>query len=195
MAKLPRETQLVFASTPGFDQVTQVGSTFNGSPVYTTSIATIQSLANYLAGWYECAPNNPSTGSPSFPIIQDMNALMYLITYQLAYLMQEGVPEWDSGTTYYIGSRVNDGNGNLYTSIANTNLNNAVTNSTYWLPPGAMASNSLSTALTIPSGYNWNVSFLTIATSTTVTIAGTAVMSAKTIVNGTLIITGTVHTN
>jgi hypothetical protein len=189
MAKLPRETQLVFGSTPGFDQMTQFGSTANNSTVYTTNIAQIQGLSNYLVGWYDAVI------SGSFPIIQDMNAIHYLYAYQLAYLFQAGVPEWDSGTTYYVGSRANDGNGNLYTSIADSNTNHALTNSTYWLPPGAALSSNLSTALTIPSGYNWNVSFLTIASSTTVTIAGTSVMSAKTIVNGTLIITGTVHTN
>jgi hypothetical protein len=189
MSKLPRETQLVFGSNAGFDQIAQFGSLAASSPTFTTNIATIQGLSNYLVGWF-----NAVIGENS-PAIEDMNALCYLYAYQLAYLFQAGVPEWDSGTTYYIGSLVNDGSGNEYLSIANSNLNNAVTNSTYWLPPGARASITRTTALTIPSGYNYNVSFLTIDTGITYTIAGTSVMSAHTIVNGTLIITGTVYIN
>ena len=53
-----------------------------------------------------------------------------LYGYQLAYLMQEGVPEWNADTTYYIGSIVNDGLGNCYRSLTDSNLNNALTDTT-----------------------------------------------------------------
>lgn len=101
MSKLSRVTQKVFGSTAGFQQIAQFGSLQAGTPTFTTNIATIQALSNYLVGWF-----NAVIGQNS-PAIEDMNALFYLITTQMAYEFQQGIPEWDSGTTYYAGSLVN----------------------------------------------------------------------------------------
>jgi hypothetical protein len=109
----------------------QVGSlaasapaTYSGTTITPTIV---QSLANYLSGWFGIV-----IGANS-PAIEDMNSLFFLLTYQLSYLFGLGVPEWDSGTTYFIGSIVQDGSGNLYKSLTNTNLNNALSSSTNWL--------------------------------------------------------------
>lgn len=126
MAKIARATMKIFGSSAGANQIAQFGSLNAGSPTFTTNVTTIQALSNYLVGWY-----NAVIGGNS-PAIEDMNALFYLYAYQLAYLFQTGIAEWDSGTTYYTGSLVNDGLGNIYTSLLDTNLNNALTNTTYW---------------------------------------------------------------
>lgn len=126
MAKITRQTQKIFGSTAGTNQISQYGSLKAGTPTFTTSISTIQALVNYTDGWFDAVIGGNS------PAIEDMNALHYLYAYQLAYIMQAGIPEWDSGTTYYIGSLANDGTGLIYKSLQDNNLNNAISNTAFW---------------------------------------------------------------
>jgi hypothetical protein len=97
--------------------------TYSGT---TITPAIVQTLSNYLSGWFSAI-----VGANS-PAIEDMNAICYLFAYQLSYLMGLGVAEWDAGTTYYAGSICQDGNGNLFVSLTNTNLNNALTSAANW---------------------------------------------------------------
>jgi hypothetical protein len=131
MSKLSRETMLIFASTAGFEQLEQFGSLANGSPNYLTpvaaSIPTIQALSNYLEGWF-----GGVVGS-NLPAIEDMNAIAFLFAYQLAYIFQAGIPEWDAGTTYFTGSLCTGvGNGIIYVSLQDNNTNNALSNISFW---------------------------------------------------------------
>lgn len=125
MAKIQRALMKIFGSNAGPNQIEQFGSLAAGSPVYTTDPEEIQNLANYLTGWFAGV-----VGSNS-PAIEDMNALCYLFAYQLSYLFQSGVAEWNDETTYYIGSIV-QANNFLYLSLTDDNLNNAVTDLTKW---------------------------------------------------------------
>lgn len=137
MAKITRKIMKIFGSTAGTNNIAKFGSFAAGTPVrYTGAVAdptVIQSLSNWLQGWYGAV-----VGSNS-PAIEDMNAGFFVFAYQLAYLMQEGVAEWDSTTTYYIGSIVNDGTGILYVSLTDTNLGNALSSTANW----ALASGKL----------------------------------------------------
>lgn len=126
MAKITRKTQKQFGSTASGTQIAQFGSFAAGSPIYSNDPITIQALGNYLSGWFSAVIGGNS------PCIEDMNALFYLAFYQLSYGFQAGVPEWDSATTYYIGSCVTDGAGKVYISLQDTNLNQAVTLSASW---------------------------------------------------------------
>jgi hypothetical protein len=99
--KLSRITQYIFGGSAGTAQIAQFGSLAAGSPQFTTNLATIQALSEYLGGWFAGVISGNS------PAIEDMNALFYLTTSQLAYLFQEGIPEYDSLTTYYQYSVVN----------------------------------------------------------------------------------------
>lgn len=108
MTKIARKTQQVFGgSLVAANNIAQFGSLKLGTPVYSLDPASIQTTA-YLNGWAAAVVNNNA------PALQDMNALFYLMSYQLGYVMQAGVPEWDSGTTYYKGSLVQaqDGSAN-----------------------------------------------------------------------------------
>ena len=96
--KLVRKLQKIFAETAGFNQKAKIGSLAAGVPEFTTDIELMQSNGNYSGGWFSTVLGGNS------PAIQDMNALDNLITYQLAYLMQSGVAEWDPNTHYFIGS-------------------------------------------------------------------------------------------
>lgn len=124
-AKLTRKLMKVFASAPGLNQIGRFGSLAAGAPTYTTDIEDIQSLSNYLGGWYSAILGNNS------PAIQDRNALDLLFSYQLAYLMEMGIPEWNAATEYFIGSKVNVA-GIVYTSLVDNNINQVTTDITKW---------------------------------------------------------------
>lgn len=134
MARLARYTQQTFGTSAGANQMAEFGSFAAASPATfsgaTITPAIVQTLSQYASGWFSAI-----VGANS-PCIEDWNALCYLFAYQLTYLLQLGVPEWDSGTTYFIGSIVQDGTGVLYKSITNNNLNNAVTSAANWTPIG-----------------------------------------------------------
>ena len=140
MSNLLRYTQQIFASLAGNNQLSEYGSfiasppgnLYNGS---TITPAIVQQLSNYLEGLYA------ATGGAYSPTIQDHNSLFYLLSYQIAYLLQKGIPEWDPGTTYYINDFVKVGE-QLYISLQNTNLNHLVTDNSWWRFPNVNA-NSL----------------------------------------------------
>lgn len=130
MTKILTKLQKVFGATGPTGVLGQFGSFAEGSPVYTNDIETIQSLTEYGDGIASALVN----GAP--PAIQDINSLFYMISKQIAYLMQQGIPEWNSATTYYIGSfvtRPSGTNGEIFISVANDNLNNAITDTTKWM--------------------------------------------------------------
>lgn len=132
MGKLARATQLLFGSSAGANQMAKFGSLSAGTPATydgtTITPALIQTLSNYLTGWFGAV-----VGSNS-PSIEDMNALGYLFAYQLAYILQQGIAEYDTGTTYYQGSICTDtgGSGIVYVSLTNSNTGNALTDPTKW---------------------------------------------------------------
>lgn len=132
--KLSRYTQLIFGSGAGNAQIAEFGSlaaaapqTYSGT---TITPAIVQTLSNYLQGWFGAV-----LGANS-PTIEDQNAICYLYAYQLAYLMQQGVAEWDTATNYWIGSIAQDGVGNLYVSLTGSgtspNVGNALSSTTNW---------------------------------------------------------------
>lgn len=127
MAKITRKLMRIFGENAGLNQIGVFGSLAAGAIDYTTDVEEVQSLAEWLDGWFGAI-----LGANS-PAIEDMNGMCYVFGYQLSYLMQEGIAEWNAETTYYIGCLVNDGNGNVYRSITDTNLNHAVTDTAYWL--------------------------------------------------------------
>lgn len=126
MSKITRQTMQQFGSTSGASQIEQFGSLAAGVPVYTTNVATIQSLAAWLEGWFGAV-----VGS-NLPAIEDLNAICYVFAYQLAYGLQAGIPEWDAGTTYYKGSLCTQSvTGVIYLSLVDNNTNNALSTSNW----------------------------------------------------------------
>lgn len=117
MAKITRIFQNIFASTAGAGQIGEFGSLAAGTPVTTTSAAVAQSLNNWKGGWFDAILGGNS------PAIEDMNAVHFVTTYQLAYLMQAGIAEWQTDTVYYQYSLVNY-LGNVFMSKVDTNTGN-----------------------------------------------------------------------
>lgn len=113
MAKITREPQSIFcgshAALPDY-QIAVFGSAKAGTPAYSGDPSAIQAAA-YLTGWADAAVNNKA------PTLQEMNGLFYVSTYQIAYLLQTGVPEYHATTTYFVDSVVNYGS-QFYICIA-----------------------------------------------------------------------------
>ena len=132
MANLSRKTAKIFgetASATGNDPaIGQFGSAKAGTYVGTNDIDTIQGLTAWSNGWIDAV-----TPTHQFPTLPEMTGVHNVLSYQEAYLLQKGVAEWDSGTTYYVGDICKGvGTGKLYRSLQNSNLNNAVSNTSYW---------------------------------------------------------------
>ena len=80
--------------------------------------------SDFLTGW-------EIVGVNTAPSRQDFNALGYTTMQFLAYLHQMGIAEWDVAQEYPLGACTISSN-NLYISLANSNIGNAVTDITKW---------------------------------------------------------------
>lgn len=130
MPKIQRKTQKVFCNSADSDQLAVFGSMSTGTPVYSSDVEELQSNEAFDLGWAA------ATLEDKAPFMEEMNGVQYGLTYQIAYGLQEGIPEYDSATTYYIGSIckvLEDGKPILYTSLTDDNIgNNPVNDSTNW---------------------------------------------------------------
>ena len=130
MAKIIRKTQYLFAENSPPNSVSAFGSIEAGSPNYSLDPAILQNEPEWGQGW-----TSTQYEGVRAPYFFDRNAVDLVAFYQLAYILQEGIAEWDAGTTYYTNSMVQYG-GNIYKSLQDNNLGNTPpTNSSnaYWL--------------------------------------------------------------
>lgn len=128
MAPLIRQTQKVFASNANADQLAVFGSMKTGTPIYNTALSILQSQ-EYTEGWNEAILNDKA------PFLEEMNAVQYGFSYQIAYLLQEGIPAYDSNTEYSntsIVKAINDNELVLYHSLSDGNIGNPLTDTTNW---------------------------------------------------------------
>lgn len=126
MAKLPRKTQKIFCGNPTSENQTSVfGTMKTDNKQYSTDVGTLQSNEAYEQGW------KSATIASYKPFMEDFNTLNYINTSQLAYLFQQGIPEWDSATTYYINSFCTY-NGEMWKSLIDDNVNNTPLEGEAW---------------------------------------------------------------
>lgn len=127
MAKIARKNQKIFALTSGNNG--QFGSAQAATKVLSSDVETLQALVAYLDGW-----NSATISSNKLPTLEEFQALHYISNYQLAYLFQEGVAEWNTDTNYFINSIVKKtGTYELYGSKVDDNLGNAPASGANWL--------------------------------------------------------------
>ena len=120
MAKITRKHQKIFAGSATNNGV--FGSAQVGTKVLSNDPDTIQGLAAFDTGW-----NSATISGERLPTIEEMQGLQFLQTRQIAYLLQEGVAEYDVGTEYHVNSIVKKAaTYELYGSIINTNTGNAL---------------------------------------------------------------------
>lgn len=130
MAKLLRRTQKVFASQANADQIAVFGSMKTGTPDYSSDVEELQS-AEYLQGWQDAILGDKA------PYLEEMNGVQYGLSYQAAYMLQEGIPEYDVNTNYSdtaIVKSVNNGIITLYASLSSDNIGNPLSDTTNWKP-------------------------------------------------------------
>lgn len=128
MARLTRKNIKVFAGNATNNGV--FGSLQANNPVTTNDVEQLQSLNAWEEGW-----NSATMTSEELPPLEEIQGVTYVTTYEQAYLMQEGLPEWASTVTYYKGSLVKEVTANgfrIYSSLADNNTNNVLANATYW---------------------------------------------------------------
>lgn len=130
MAKILRKTQKIFAENAPTNQITTFGTAMTASPNNSRDLNDIQN-ANFSAGWANAIQADKA------PYEEDTNGLFYAITSQLAYLFQQGIPEWDANTTYFQNSQcsvVQNGVLVIKRSLTDNNTGNDPTaeNSVYW---------------------------------------------------------------
>lgn len=125
MAKLTRVTGKVFGSqaSPTGDvdngaYIGQFGSAQAGTYVGTDDVAMIQNLPAWEQGWIGACVEEDQ-----LPPLPERTGVDKVLSYQECYLLQQGMPEWDSATTYYIDNFCSY-NGIIYKSLTDINLNN-----------------------------------------------------------------------
>ena len=140
MAKLNRITGKVFGATadPTDDptlgpEIGQFGSALAGTYNGTSDVATIQSLPAWSNGFIDAV-----TPTNQYPPLPEMTGFGKVLSHQICYTLQQGMPEWDGATTYYKNNYCSY-DGIIYKSIADENLGNPPYNgSEYWEVYGAI---------------------------------------------------------
>jgi hypothetical protein len=126
MSKLTRKNIKVFGGSSS--NTGKFGSAAAGSGVLTSDIETIQSLAAWDNGMASA-----TIGGQKLLPQEEMEAMMRVATYGVANIYQDGIPVYDSLTTYYTGSIVRQDNTTiLYKSLTDNNVGNVLTDNTKW---------------------------------------------------------------
>lgn len=103
MTKYTRLTGKVFGSsataTGDNPEIGQFGSALAGTYNGTTDVSTIQSLPAWQKGFIGAV-----TPNTQFPPLPEVTGFGKVLSHQICYLLQQGVPEYDNGTTYYDGN-------------------------------------------------------------------------------------------
>lgn len=130
MARIARSTQKIFADNASNNGV--FGSARAGTFLTSNDVEALQALSAWDNGW-----SDATISGDLLPTLEEMQGIQYVATSQIAYLLQQGIPEWDAGTTYFEKNIViKAGTYELYGSLVDDNLNNAVSDATKWVSLG-----------------------------------------------------------
>lgn len=124
MPKLERIHQPIFGSEGNNDEFAVFGSMKSGTPVYSKTLSTLFQSPAFLQGWQN------AVAADKAPFLEEMNALFLVLSQQIAYQFQAGLPEWDLGTTYYANTSFCQVNGVIYQSLTDENIGNNPTEDT-----------------------------------------------------------------
>ncbi len=186
MAAIARKTAKIFAGNAGGTGVAVPGSVADGAVIYSTDLAVLQSTA-FVNGLADMI----IAGSKRLEVYEEANGVDYVLSTQIAYLLERGIPEWDAGTEYNITDVVRKTNTyELYGSVGNANTGNAlpaaVTNGN-WTYLGTLANLTGGiTALTGDVTASGTGSVAATIANNAVTLAKLATQAANTVLaNGT----------
>ena len=128
MPRLARKNIKVFAGSATNNGV--FGSLQANNPTITSDVEQLQSLNAWGEGW-----NAATETSEELPPLEEIQGVEYVTTYQQAYIMQEGVPEWAATVTYYKGSlakEVTSTGFRIYNSLTDNNTGNLLSDTSNW---------------------------------------------------------------
>lgn len=128
MARLTRKNIKVFAGNATNNGV--FGSLQANNPVTTNDVEQIQSLTAWGEGW-----DAATETSEDLPPLEEIQGVEYVTTYQQAYIMQEGIPEWAATVTYYKGclaKEVTSTGFRIYNSLTDDNTGNLLSDTSNW---------------------------------------------------------------
>lgn len=117
---LPRVLQNIFGAnaTANTKTIAQFGSVIAGNPLFTGDIEEIQALQYWRNGWV-----GATISDKRYPTSEETTGINKVVTQQLAYLFQKGMPEWLDNETYFNGSFCQV-KGVIYKSVKDKNINN-----------------------------------------------------------------------
>lgn len=130
MSKIERKSFKIFGETASEENIGQFGSAIAGTKLNTGDIEEIQALPAWSKGW-----EGATVGENRYPAMQERTGVDKVFSYQIAYMLQQGIPEWGETTNYAVGSvvkNIKDGIVSLYVSLTNENIGNAVIDTTHW---------------------------------------------------------------
>lgn len=127
MAKLPRVTAKIFAGNASEDDLGQFGSALNGTKITNTDISVLQELPAFTQGWRSAV-----ISGRNYPTLQEMNSVQRIASQQIAYTLQNGMPEWDENTTYYTNQFCRVGKDFYCSKIDDNTGNNPVLATDEW---------------------------------------------------------------
>ena len=120
--RLPRVIQKIFGiNADADDAIAQFGSVIAGQPTFTGDIEEIQALNAWNNGWVGSTITNKR-----YPTSEETTGINKVVTQQLAYLLQRGIPEWSAEETYYTNSFCQV-DGTIYVSLTDNNIGNIPT--------------------------------------------------------------------
>lgn len=125
MTKIKRVTQKIFGVNAPSDDIAVMGSFKTGTPVYTDDVEKLQNTA-YESGYGATLIANEA------PFMEEQNSVPYILSKQLAYMFQEGIPEYDEDTTYYTNSICKVENKLYFSTVDDNKGNNPTGDTTNW---------------------------------------------------------------
>jgi hypothetical protein len=128
MPRLTRKNIKVFAGSATNNGV--FGSLQANNPTTTSDVEQLQSLSAWSDGW-----NAATETSEELPPLEEIQGVEYVTTYQQAYIMQEGLPEWAATVTYYKGcltKEVTSTGFKIYNSLTDNNTGNLLSDTSNW---------------------------------------------------------------
>jgi len=119
MSKITRALQKIFGDGAGTGEFGIIGSKSSGLPATTKDIDNIQSDPNYSLGLFGITSDQ---GTSRLPYTEDMNSLFFMLTTNMKYMYQSGIPEWNIEDEYYNGISLVLHDGKIWKSISGVDL-------------------------------------------------------------------------
>lgn len=122
MPRIQNKHLKIFASDASNNGV--FGSAADNTKILSNDVETLQSKPAWEEGWEEAV-----IGTRKFPTLEEFQSCNYINTHMIAYILQEGIPEWNAQKTYYQNSIVKkSGTYEIYGSLIDDNTGNNLPN-------------------------------------------------------------------